>query len=389
MLATFDTVAEVAKYSPAQQAGSIAHETTTVLQGAGALSMAKSGVAGTVAIARRKFSIPIDIQRLRDSLRNPFLKFRAYHTAWSASNVTKIWVRLVYRYSTAGVPDIYDQFDLLAAGLTNSQWSVGSVSLKTPSSSSGHIADPRMHRSLCQGIDLGIETTNNADTITNVKWDAVDIEAEEGTAQPGVLVAGVDRLMVPPFDVWKRTLMGGVQVVDAPQASETNFIERREDLEVGLGSVREVYNALTNAHGLEEGLRRFGQYMEENNTFGVAWPAKQLIDITVGTANAAEATSIVASQSRDFGFLGLDGTLDTKFADLRIGPNDSRNSEVARAIGFSGTTVYLDRPLRFAHEVGTPIRSLRYYPSLTRTGDASPVSEDNPVRFTLSGKEFI
>lgn len=384
MLAPLDTAAEIAKYSNAGQCDAPTLETATVLQGAGALNMNKTGSGSATGTIRRKFSMPIDIRAITAALRAPALKFRVYHSSWSA-NVQKVFVRLLYRFDTTGVPDIYDQFDK-AAPLTNGDWTVGSVALGTPSSTSATVPG-NMHRSMCQGIDLGVVMANAADTTSNIKWDAIDIEAEEGTAQPAVLVCGADRVLIPPFDTWRRTLLGATQVVEAPEAAETNFHERKEMLDIGLGSTREVNEDESFAFSLEETLRRFGQYAEENNAFGVAWPAKQLIDTTVNTLAVVDSPSIVVASARDFAFLGLTGTLETKFADIRIGPSDGRNYEVCRAIGYSGTTVYLDRPLRFAHEVGTPIRSMRYYPSMVKVSEGPAVTEDACVPFHLQCRE--
>lgn len=379
-----DPLESITGWTAVAQVANIAAEASTVKQGAAAIKFDKNGAGATEGSYLKKHACPIDVQSLRDTLSVPTVKLRTYHANYT--NVAHVAARFVYRYTTAGVPDIYDDFRILKASLSNSTWNTLSVELKSPTNSIG--SPTAEHRSKMVGAGLVITMDAAANTIVGVIFDALEIVAASGTAQPGCLIFGNQRLITPPLDTWNRLLPEQKRVNEAPQAVETIFLARSVGIQIGMMQVRSVHRPLSQVHTLEESLRRFAQYAAANQGWGVAFPAGELIDTTLNGAVAAEALSIIVTSATEFSFLGLTSTIEAGYADIRIGPNASREYEWCRAIGVSGTTVYLDRPLQFAHASGIKVRSAGYYPSMASLSNDFPVQEGGKsVRFDLTARE--
>lgn len=380
MLDTFDTITN---WATVAQTANITLNTTTFTQGTGALEVDKNGTGAAEGSILKKLQAPIDLESIRSNVLNtPTVKLRTYHANYT--NVAHVAVRFVYRLTTAGVPDVYDDFRILKASLSNSTWNTLSVALGSPTSSTG--SPTAEHRSKLIGLGLVITMDAAGNTITDVLFDALEIVGASGTAPLGVLIFDAERVLLPPLDTWNRLMTQQAQVNTAPQAMETLFLERQQGIHFGLQQVRAVHRALSQIHTLEESLRRFTQYAAANQGWGIAYPAGELINTTC--SGSAGGMSITVASNVDFAFLGLTGTQEAGYADIRIGPNSSRQTEWARAIGYSSTTVYLDRPLRFTHASGTAVRSAGYYPSLGLLDASPPIQESgSAVRFECMARE--
>jgi hypothetical protein len=375
----FDPLDATTGWAAVQDAANLSVEATNFVQGAGGLKFDKNGTGTTTGIYRKKLLFPVDVSALAASLNEPLIKFRTYHANYT--NVSKVWFRLVYRFSTAGAPDVYEQFEKASPSAGHNSVS---VSFASPSTSLG--SPQPYHRSRCQALELGIQMGAAANTITGVVFDIAEMVGTRGPS-PSLWHGGGYYVPLPPLDAWDLNPIEQVQVNEAPQAIETQFLSRRDSVRIAMGQIRAVYEANAHVHGLEECLRRIAQYVSTNQGWGLAWPARELVNTTLSGAATAGDFSISLTSVKDLSFLGLDGTLETATAGLRIGPNASRQYDRVQAIGYSGTTVYLDRPLSWSHASGVGVYSARYYPNLAKVSPEHAVSEAQQVRFELTARE--
>lgn len=359
MLDTLDDVTNVVAGTDTVKA----LNTSGHLQGTGCLEVDKTGTAGTTATVTRKFGIPQDLTTLLALVKGGLtIKARFKHADFSG--FTQIALRIVYRFNSSGTPTIYDEYRLTS--FTGAAWNTLSKDLSSPDSSTG--SPTTLERSLCTGWQI-VATKGTTATFADLLVDAIEIvPTGSGLAPMAVLILGAERVLLPPLNVFNRTRAEGVITNKMENAVEQLFMSGDELIEFGLKNARRAAKDTHQIHTLEEALRLAGQYMRGPG-WGVAWPATELVDTTVATLNTALDTSLVVASSTEFAYLG-----DPAGLELRIGPNDSREVERVRLVSRSSTTLTLDRPLRFAHQVGTPVRSVGYYPNLAMVS-GFPVNE--------------
>jgi hypothetical protein len=377
-----DPLDSVTGWAAVAQASAVTLETSTVTQGTGSAKWSKSGTGAAEGSVMRKLQAAIDVQAFLTIVQGATVKAKVRHANFT--NVSSVAVRLVYRLDTSGVPDVYDDFRL--SSFSGGSWNSLSVALKSPTASVGSPTDE--HRSKCIALAMVCTMAAAANTVSDLLWDAIEITATASTAQPGCIIFNGERILTPPWSIWTPDLAQDVRVNEGPQSVEANLLARFATLNAGIPQVRMIYRPQSEVHTLEESLRRFGQYAAWNPGFGVARDAGQLIDTTLGGAASAGATSITVASATEFAFLGLTGTQEVGYADLRIGPSAARCYEWCRAIGYSSTTVYLDRPLRHAYESGKAVRSAGYYPSLAMRDGGMPVRlTGSAVHFEFLARE--
>lgn len=366
MLDTFDSITG---WAAGTDTANIAAETSTVNQGTGSLEFDKTGSSGTTATITKKLGVPWDLEGLRGEGRGIACDFNTS----DFSDFAKVSVRLVFRFNSSGAPSIYDQWDL--SSLTDAQWNTLSGTLASPDSSTGSPTSA-LRRLVC-GYQIVATMNNAANTFTDLFVDALRL-----TGKPhGVLIFDGERLPVPIFDTFRTFREDKTKTNEAQTAMETIPLMAKEGVELGFKQVRHTNGESVWTHTLEDALRLFDQYAASNHGWGVALPANELVDTTLASAASAGDLSISVSSATDVAFL-------SDVCDLRLGPNDSRNVERVRVVSRSTTTLYLDRPLRYAHESGTAVRSMRYYPSLGKRGEANALRETgSAVAFDLKAVE--
>ena len=378
MLDTFDAVTD---WSAVAQCTAPSLDTTTFIQGTGAMKFSKNGTGAASGYVQRKLKIPIDVQTAR-SMPSAVVKMRLNHANFT--NVSSIDVILCYRFDTSGAADVTETFRIssFAGG-----WNTLSVALKAPTADSGNMSDER--RSHCIAYKIGVNMAAAANTLTDLIVDALEIVSSDSSVAPlSAIEIDGHRLVGPPFNIWNEQVPEQKRVNEAPQAVETVFLSRAVGIQAGWEQVRAVHRAQSKVHTFEESLQRAAQYMAANQGWSLAYPAGELINTTLDGVVTAGALSIVVASATEFTFLGLTSTLEAAIADIRLGPNASRQFECNRAIAISGTTVYLDRPVRFSYETGKAVRSAGYYPNLALNEGEFPLKRTGKnVSFEINARE--
>ncbi len=377
MLDPFDSITNWA--TGTADTANLALNNTTLTQGTGSVEFDKTGTASAQASIVKRLPVTIDIQSLQDTIPGATVKMRFRHANFT--NFAAVFVVFEYRQSLS----VYDRFDF-SGGFSAGAWNTLSVALASPSFTSG--TPTKEHRSHCIAIYVYAQMNDVANTFSDLLVDALEIVGTAGQPQPGCLIFDDERLLTPPLDIWNMNPQEQTLINSAPGAMSTMFLERYQSIEFGLLQVRAVHRPQSKIHSLEESLRRFAQYAAANQGWGLAFPAGELIDTTLSSAASERDSTISVASATEFSFLGLTASLEAGYADLRLGPNSAREVEFVRAIAISGTTVTLDRPLKYAHASGATVRSAGYYPSLGKLESGHAVqASDRAVSFRVKARE--
>lgn len=373
-----DRFESVTGWAAGTDTANIALETTTVREGAGALAFDKTGTSSTSSFVVKKLGVPIDIQEFRAGYT---LKLDHYLADYVAADINSVTVRLIYRYDSSGAADRYEDFsDLRSDGAyTDADWNTLSVDLNNPTAASGTPPTDAERRFLVSLL-IGVTVDDTADTFTDFLVDNLRLVPKTGYSPLAALLFDNCCLPIPTFDEWSPNREDRTQMNKAEAASDSTYLGGDEIIRAGIRQVRHIHDQNSQIHTLEDSLQLFDQWAAANQGWGLAFPAHATLDTTISAASAL-ALSVTLASAIGFDAVGFP-------MDIRIGPNDSRNVERLRALSRSGTTLYLDRPLRYAHEALTPIRSLGYYPSLAKRGSGNMLQRTGKaVTFNLDAVE--
>lgn len=353
--------------------GTAATETTNHLQGTGCLDLDKDGTSTALGTATKKLRCPWDLRHYILASQSRNLKVRVYHADFT--NLDAFRFRLVFRFDSSGAPTIYDTFEFTS--FTGAQWNTLSLPVNSPTSSTG--SPTSAHRAMVVGYQIELEMGAAANTLTTLLVDAAEID---GASPPAAaLIYDQSTLLLPAFNVWNRLRREEMLQLIAEEASEITFLGGKEGIRCGVEQARATTAADAYLYGAEDYLRTFGQIAANENGWGAAWPANERVNTTISVAASQGATSLTLASTKDVALLG-------DACSIRLGPNDSRYVERAAIVSRSGSVVTLDRPLAFAHESGTAVRSLNYYPSLAKMGTEHAVTETGKaVRFEIEAVE--
>ena len=368
MIETFDSltgfVADV-------DADNLSIDTTTKKQGTGSLKYDKTGVSTTAGAVLKTFGCPIDIAALKLAMPSATMSMWWNHADFTG--VILVEFRLIYSYDTSGVPAAYDRWSLVGP---TAGWSEITGTLSAPDATTVSSEEQRSH---CIGLFINAAKSG---TYSDMIADALTIKPGTGDALPGLLVFDSNRLMLPPFDTFNRNSDQNAKLNVAEAATERVLISRKQGIEFGLNQARNVWEAGAMVRGLEDHLRLFDQYAGENQGWSVSRDANAIADTTLSGAAAAGDLDIDLTAVTDLSYIGSAGM------DLRIGPNDARQYDRVRVLSIDTLKVYIDRPLRFAHESGTKVRSANFYPSCAQTSSGSTVRETgNALTFNVKAVE--
>jgi hypothetical protein len=373
MLETFDSATG---WTAGTDAANITTDTGTVKQGTASLEWDKTGSTSATTFVQKLLGVPVDMHALRLALANGSKVSCQFNHA-NFTNFDKVAVRFVYRFDSSGVADVFDVFEL--ATLTGAAWNELSVNLDAPTSSTG--TPTNEHRSHCIAYQIVVTMDDAAHTFSDLFVDALTIKPTTGTASPGLLAFDSQRLLLPPFDAFNRNV-DPKRIANITEAAAENILHgRKQAVEALLAQVRHPADASARVYGLEDSLRLFELYAQESVGWGVSNDANAIVDTTCdGAATAGELELDVVS-AVDIAYIGTTGQ------DLRIGPNAARRFERVRVVSISTNKLYLDRPLRYAHETGTKVRSVDHYPNCVMAGDTCIREADQAVTFNLSAIE--
>jgi hypothetical protein len=372
LLETFDSLTG---WVAGTDVANLALNTGTVKQGSASLEWDKTG--GTVATATvlKLLGCPVDIQALRLRLENPTVSCWWHHANFA--NVSSVAVRFVYQLDTAGAPAVYDTFSL--STLTGAAWNELSVALDSPTSSTG--TPTAEHRTHCIGYQLAATMANAADTFADLLADALTIKVKTGTAPPSLLVFDSQRLLLPPVDRLSRRVEPSRVVNLAQSAAETILNGRKLSFQATMEQVRHVTTVGARVYGLEDALRLFELYAQENQGWSFSPDANAIVNTDLDGAAVAGDSDIDVTSAVDLAYLGTNGQ------DIRIGPNSSRQWDRARVVSISTNKLYLDRPLRFSHADEVKVRSVEFYPTCAMISDTCVDEAGESVTFNLSAVE--
>jgi hypothetical protein len=375
MLATFE---DETLWIAGTDTANVAAQASTVFMGSQATEFDKTGTSGTTATITKTLKVAMSVSAFWQSPR--LVKLRLHHADFT--NVSKITLRLVYRHDSSAAPDRYDDYEIASGALTGGQWNTLSVDLTTPDAQSG-TPPTAADRDRLQALAVICTMGASGNTISNLIVDAAEITSPGNLPKLGVIVFDSTRILVPPFKRWLQELQVSSQVNIAEQAAERLILTVKAGVSFGWDQIRHTYHGSDSAlRGLEDSLGYFAQYAVANNGWAIARRSDRVIDTTLTSAVAAGALSIPVASVTDITNLHSDVT------ELRIGPNDSRQYDWVGVVSRSSSTLYLDRPLRYAHESAVAVRSLEFFPSCAYTGTGWPLTPTpDEVRFSMSALE--
>lgn len=341
MIDIFDSVA---RWSNVANSANLTRDTTNHLVGTGCLSFDKTGTSSVYGTVGRTFQVPIPLRHLMQS-GCTHLAFSVRHPTFTGLQ----YVRLAAVYSDGS----YDYRDYQAISLTGGSWNTITLSLKSPSATAGSPTNDE--RNTMVGVRISGITALAAGTFSGLLVDAIRLEG----GPYSVLTFGGMRLPVPVLDDWQTTDEETVQTIEAQSAIQTVPLRSRILVDAGYRQARGVYDQTSEMHGLEDSLRLFDRYTAANHGWGLIRNGNQIIDTALTNAAAAGATTLTLDSITDVAYL-------SDAADVRIGPNDSGQYEVAKVISRASSVVTLDRELFYSYEAGSPLRSLGNFPMLYR-----------------------
>lgn len=356
MLETFETVAQWESIA-ATPAANIAANTANNVQGTGAVEFDKTNTSVNQSGIIRKRSVPQSLRPWRGL--GLLLTLRHYHADYTG--MTAVSVVLVYRYNSSGVPDRFDtyQFTGMTAGANTS-----TISLDAPTSSSG-TPPTDLERASLAGVGIVVTTSATSTTFANFVASSLHL----ASANASLLRFDGELLLTPPMDTWSRFRDEKTIQNEAQTAAETFLVSAKNGVQFGIRQARKVYDQGQRVHPEEESLALFSEYAAASNGWGVAYSATELVDTTASGAVSAGGVTLPLTSVLDVNLLGPAGV------ELRVGPNDARQSERVRVVSVSSSTLTLSRPLRYSHESGTPVRSVDYYPSCAKRSQSPALQE--------------
>lgn len=356
MLETFEDYTQWAQIT-AYPAANISQDTTNHVQGTGGVAFDKTATSSDSCAIYRRRGAPQCLTPWRGL--GLLLTLEHYHADYTGFDA--VYIRLVYRYNSSGSADRFDvyRFTSYSAGANQSQ-----LSLDAPTSTSG-TAPTALERDNLIAVEVFVETASTSTTFSDFVVSALYLEGVSAS----LLRFDGELLLTPTMDTWSRFRDERTVQNEAQTAAETFLVSAKNGVQFGLRQARNVRDQARRVHTDEEALAIFSEYAAASGGWGVAYSANELVDTSLSGAASADSVTIDLTSVLDLTLIGTAGV------ELRIGPNDSRQTERVRVISESSGTVLLSRPLRYAHESGTPVRSVDYYPNCIKRSQQPALQE--------------